>query len=141
MSDTIKIGRKPNIITIKRSEWHHEMFTTNLDRITKIIAASDYPDKIDPNVILKINEQAVSLSEDGFSDYFCKLNYKEQIMMYLYECTVDVGSRRKISRILKKLLDPDQPCSEKELLDLMEWEGGNHGYYCAMIELERGEII
>jgi len=141
MSEFICVGRKPNSVTIKRCEAYYEMFTTNIDRIKKFIAVSDYPDKIDPHVILKINEQAVSLSEDGFSDYFCKLNHKEQIMMYLYECTVDVGSRRKISRILKKLLDPDQPCSEKELLDLMEWEGGNHGYYCAMIELERGEII
>jgi hypothetical protein len=41
MSDTIKIGRKPNNVTIKRSEWHHEMFTTNLDRITKIITDSN----------------------------------------------------------------------------------------------------
>ena len=83
MSDTIKIGRKPNIITIKRSEWHHEMFTT-------------------------------------------------------------AGNLRfpaRIGRILKKLLDPDQPCSEKELIDLMHWEGGNHSYYCIMTAIERGELV
>jgi len=141
MSDTIKIGRKPNIITIKRSEWHHEMFTTNLDRITKIIAASDYPDKIDPNVILKINKQAVRLSEQDFSYYVGSLSENELIMLYLYECTVDSGSRKRIVKILNKLIDPLQSCSEKELIDLMQWESGNHSYYCIMTAIERGEMV
>ena len=141
MSYPIKIGRKPNIIIIKSSEAHHEMFTTNIERIKQFIAVSDYPDKIDPNVILKINEQAVRLSTQEFRYYFGSLDDNEQTMMYLYEYTVDVGSRRRIGRILKKLLDPNEPCSEKELIDLMHWEGGNHGYYCAMTAIERGEIL
>ena len=141
MSYPIKIGRKPNIITIQSTEAHHEMFTTDIERIKQFIVVSDYPDKIDPYVILKINKKAVKLSEKDFSDYFGSLHDNEQTMMYLYEYTVDVGSRRRIGRILKKLLDPNEPCSEKELIDLMHWEGGNHGYYCAMIALERGEII
>jgi hypothetical protein len=141
MSYPIKIGRKPNIIIIKSSEAHHEMFTTNIERIKQFIAVSDYPDKIDPNVILKINEQAVRLSTQEFRYYFGSLDDNEQTMMYLYEYTVDVGSRRRIGRILKKLLDPNEPCSEKELIDLMHWEGGNHSYYLTMTAIERGEII
>jgi len=141
MSDTIKIGRKPNIITIKRSERHHEMFTTDIERIKQFIAVSDYPDKIDPYVILKINKKAVKLSKQEFRYYFGDLDEDEQIMMYLYESTVDSGSRRRINKIIKKLIDPDQPCTEKELIDLMHWESGNHSYYLTMSAIERGEII
>jgi hypothetical protein len=64
------------------------MFTTNIDRIKQFIAVSDYPDKIDPHVILKINEQAVQLSRQQFSYFFSNLHDDEQIMMYLYECTM-----------------------------------------------------
>jgi hypothetical protein len=141
MSDTIKIGRKPNIITIKRSEWHHEMFTTDIDRIKQFIAASDYPNKIDPRVILKINEQAVLLSRQQFSYFFSDLDDDEQIMMYLYECTINPGYRKRIIKIIKKIIDPNEPCSEKDLIDLMHWESGNHGYYLAMTALERGETV
>jgi len=141
MSYPIKIGRKPNTMTIKSSEAHHEMFTTDIERIKQFIAASDYPEKIDPNVILKINEQAVRLSRQDFIDYVEDLDYDEQTMMYLYEYTVDVGSRRRIGRILKKLIDPHQKCTEKELLDLMHWEGGNHSYYLTMTAIERGELV
>jgi len=141
MSYPIKIGRKPNIITIQSSEAHHEMFTTDIERIKQFIAVSDYPDKINPNVILKINEQAVRLSRQDFTDYVEDLDYDEQTMMYLYEYTVDVGSRRRIGRILKKLIDPHQKCTEKELLDLMHWEGGNHSYYLTMTAIERGELV
>ena len=141
MSDVIKIGKRPNTITIQLSDAHREMFTTDIERITKIIAASDYPEKIDPNVILKINEKAVRLCEQDFVDYFEDLDYDEQTMMYLYEYTVDVGSRRRIGRILKKLIDPHQKCTEKELLDLMHWEGGNHSYYLTMTAIERGELV
>ena len=141
MSDIIKIGRKPNIITIQSSEAHHEMFTTDIERIKQFIAVSDYPDKIDPEVIWKINKKAVKLSEQDFCYYFGDLEEDEQIMMYLFESTVDSGSRRRINKILKKLIDPDQSCTEKELIDLMQWESGNHSYYCIMIAIERGEIM
>ena len=141
MSDTIKIGRKPNSVTIKRCEAYYEMFTTNIDRIKQFIAVSDYPDKIDPRVILKINEQAVRLSEDDFDDYFDDLDDEEQIMMYLYECTINPGYRKRIIKIIKKVIDPNEPCSERDLIDLMHWESGKHGYYHAMTALERGELV
>jgi len=141
MSYPIKIGRKPNIITIQSTEAHHEMFTTDIERIKQFIAVSDYPDKIDPYVILKINKKAVKLSKQEFRYYFGDLDEDEQIMMYLYESTVDSGSRRRINKIIKKLIDPDQPCTEKELIDLMHWESGNHSYYLTMSAIERGEII
>jgi len=141
MSDIIKIGQKPNIVKIKRSEWHHEMFTTNLDRIKQFITVSDYSDKIDPNVILKINKKAVTLSEEDFSYYVGSLAEDELIMLYLYESLIDSGSRKRITRILKKLIDPDQSCNENELIDLMQWESGNHSYYCIMVAIENGEII
>jgi len=141
MSYPIKIGRKPNIIIIKSSEAHHEMFTTDIERIKQFIAVSDYPDKIDPNVILKINEQAARLSRQDFIDYVEDLDYDEQLMLYLFECTVDSGSRKRIVKILNKLIDPLQSCSEKELIDLMQWESGNHSYYCIMTAIERGEMV
>jgi hypothetical protein len=141
MSYPIKIGRKPNIITIQSTEAHHEMFTTDIERIKQFIAVSDYPDKIDPYVIWKINKKAVKLSKQEFRYYFGDLDEDEQIMMYLYESTVDSGSRRRINKIIKKLIDPDQPCTEKELIDLMHWESGNHSYYLTMSAIERGEII
>jgi len=141
MSYPIKIGRKPNIITIQSTEAHHEMFTTDIERIKQFIAVSDYPDKIDPYVILKINKKAVKLSRQDFIDYVEDLDYDEQLMLYLFESTVDSGSRRRIGRILKKLIDPHQKCTEQELMDLMHWEGSNHGYYCAMVAVERGEIL
>ena len=141
MSDTIRIGRKPNIVTIKRSEIYFEMFTTDLERITKIIAASNYPDRIDPHVILKINEQAVRLSERDFIGYFNKLDENDQTMMYLFENIVDVNSRRKINRILMKMIDPNKRCTEKELMDLSRWEGSNHGFYCTLKAVACREVF
>jgi len=117
------------------------MFTTNLDRIKQFITVSDYSDKIDPNVILKINKKAVTLSEEDFSYYVGSLAEDELIMLYLYESLIDSGSRKRITRILKKLIDPDQSCNENELIDLMQWESGNHSYYCIMVAIENGEII
>jgi 2-hydroxy-3-keto-5-methylthiopentenyl-1-phosphate phosphatase len=138
MSDTIRIGRKPNIVTKKRSEIYFEMFTTDLERITKIIAASNYPDKIDPHVIWRINKNAAHSDEHDFIRYFNKLDENDQTMMYLFENIVDVNSRRKINRILMKMIDPNKRCTEKELMDLSRWEGSNHGFYCTLKAVARG---
>ena len=42
MSYPIKIGRKPNIITVQSTDAHREMFTTDIERIKQFIAVSDY---------------------------------------------------------------------------------------------------
>ena len=141
MSYPIKIGRKPNTITIQSSDAHREMFTTDIERIIKIIAASNYPEKIDPHVILKINEQAVRLSEQDFVDYFEDLDYDEQVMFYFFENIINVNSRRRINRIIMKLIDPEQQCNETELIDLMQWQGSNQSYYLMMTAIERGELV
>jgi len=134
MSDTFKIGRKPNTITIKRTEMHHEMYTTDIERIKQFIVISDYPDKIDPNVILKINEQAVKLSRQEYSYYFDNLESEEQTMLWLFENIIKAD--RKIGNILKKIIDPEAPCTDKELIYLMQWESGNHGYYWSRKRIE-----
>lgn len=141
MSDIIKIGRRPNIVTIKRSEAYYEMFTTDIERIKQFIAVSDYPEKIDPYVILKINKKAVKLSEEDFDDYFDDLVENEQIMMYLFQNIIDVNSHRRINNILMKLIDPNQRCNEKDLIDLMHWGGSNQGYYYTLNAVARGEIF
>ena len=140
MSEFICVGRKPNSVTIKRCEAYYEMFTTNIDRIKQFIAVSDYPDKIDPHVILKINEQAVQLSEDDFDDYFDDLDEDHKIMLYLFQNTIDVNNRRRIGRILMKLINSDQKCNEKELIDLMHWGGSNQGYYYTIKTVSRKEL-
>jgi len=141
MSDIIKIGRKPNFVTIKRSEAYYEMFTTDLERIKQFIAVSDYPEKIDPYVILKINKRAVKLSEDDFDDYFDDLDEDDKIMAYLFQNTIDINNRRRIGRILMKLINSDQKCNEKELINLMHWGGSNQGYYYTINAVSRGEIF
>ena len=128
MSDTLKIGRKPNIITIDRNEMHNEMYTTDLERIKQFIAISDYPEKIDPNVILKINEHAIKLPRREYCHYFDKLDSDEQTMIWLFENII--GADRKIGNILKRITDPNAVCTEKDLITLMQWESENHAYYC-----------
>jgi hypothetical protein len=141
MSDVIKIGKRPNILKLKRSEVYFEMFTTDLERIKQFIAASNYPEMIDPYVILKINIKAVKLSEQDFVDYFEDLDYNEQVMLYLFENIINVNSRRRINRIIMKLIDHEQQCNETELIDLMQWQGSNQSYYSTMVAIERGEIF
>jgi hypothetical protein len=141
MSEIVRIGRKSNFVTINRSEIYFEMFTNDLDRIKQFIAASDYPEMIDPNIIWKINKKAVTMSEHEFIRYFGSLDENDQTMMYLFENIVDVNSRRKINRILMKMIDPNKRCTEKELMDLSRWEGSNHGFYCTLKAVARGEIF
>jgi len=141
MPETIKIGRKLNTVTINRRDIYNEMFSTDLDRIKEFIAVSDYPDRIDPNVILKINKKAVKLSKDDFSDYTETLDSEDLIMLYLFENTIRITPHGKITRILKKIIDPTKKCSEDELLALMNWESSNHSIYCTLKAIESGELI
>jgi hypothetical protein len=137
----IKIGRKPNIVTILREEKYNEMFTTDLYRIKEFIAVSDYPDKIDPNVILKINENVVKLTKEDFSDYFDELDLDEQFMMYLYENIITASTHKKINRIIKKLLDSPKKCSEEDIMAISNWESSNHSVYCTLRGIASGEIV
>lgn len=141
MVHTFIVGRKPNIITIPYPDKYKEMFTTNLDRINEFIAVSDYPDKIDPHVIHKINKKAVKLSKRDFSDYFDELDLDEQFMMYLYENIITANTNKKINRIIKKLLNPDKKCTEEDIIAISNWDSKNHSMYCTNIAVESGKLI
>jgi hypothetical protein len=141
MVHTFKVGRKPNIINIPYPDMYKEMFTTDLDRIKEFIAVSDYPDRIDPYVIHKINEKAVKLSKRDFSYYFEEVDIDEQFMMYLYENIITASTDKKINRIIKKLIDPKKKCTEEDILAISCWESSNHSMYCTNIAIESGKLI
>ena len=84
-TETMKIGRGSNKIIIKSIDIYNEMFTNDIDRIKQFIAASDYPDKIDANVILEFNKHAVTLTLQEYRYYFNDQKSENKIMMYLYE--------------------------------------------------------
>jgi hypothetical protein len=132
-TDTMKIGRRPNKITIKRIDIYNEMFTNDIYRINQFIAISDYSDKIDPGVILEFNKHAVALSLQEFRYYFNAQNSENKIMMYLYENIFK--DNKKIDKTLKKLMDNPKQCGEEELLYLIEWESSHQGHYHTMKKL------
>ena len=142
MRRMIKIGQKPNIITIPREEKYNEMFTTDLNRIKEFIAVCDYPDIVDPNVILDINLRAAKLSEYDFNDYLDSLhpNYRE--MMHIFQNTIDVDSKKRIGKTLRRHIENGgKRITEEDLLELMCWEEKNHGLYLTFKALDSGELI
>lgn len=129
-TETMKIGRGSNKITIKRIDLYNEMFSNDIDRIKQFIAASDYPDKIDANVILEFNKHAVTLSEQEYRYYVSHQQSEDKIMMYFYENIFK--NNKKIDKTLNKLIDQIERCSEDELMYLFRWEGSHHAHYYAM---------
>jgi len=138
----IKIGRKPNIITIPREDMYKEMFTTDLNRIKEFIAVSDYPDIVDPEVILNINQRAVKLLHQDFSNYLSRLpsNYRE--MMHIFQSTIDVDSKKRIGKIIKRHIEHGgKRITAEHIIELMSWEGGSHSFYITEKAIESGELI
>jgi len=132
-TETMKIGRGSNKITIKRIDLYNEMFSNDIDRIKQFIAASDYPDKIDANVILEFNKHAVTLSEQEYRYYFNDQKSEDKRMMYLYENIFK--DNKKIDKILRKFMENPKQCGEEELLYLIEWESSHQPYYHTMKEI------
>jgi hypothetical protein len=142
MNQMIKIGRKPNIITIPREEKYNEMFTTDLNRIRDFIAVSDYPDIVDPNIILDINKHGVKLSRQDFKYYLASLPPDYREMMHIFQSTIDVDNKKRIGKTIKRHIENGgKRITVEDLLYLMSWEGKNHDLYLTFKELESGELI
>ena len=112
---------------------YNEMFSNDIDRIKQFISISDYPDKIDANVILEFNKHAIALSLQEYRYYFNDQKSEHKLMMYLYENIIE--QNKKIDKTIKKLMENPKQCGEEELLYLIEWESSQQPYYHTMKEI------
>jgi len=92
-------------------------FTTDLELITRTIQADrQYRDKIDPQVILRVNEQAHTLKWDDFWYYVVDLEPHEYNMNMMY-CNIFYKNKR-IHQLLKQ--DP-QSLKDTDILYFGQW--------------------
>jgi len=92
-------------------------FTTDLGLITRTIQSNnEYKNKIDPQVILRVNEQAHTLKWRDFKYYIDDLDDHEDSMVIMY-CNIFYKDAR-IHRLLQK---DRQALKDTEFLSLGQW--------------------